>query len=98
MQCFYLVVYVWLDWFDGVDDDVVIIPQEIACSPRPLDDSLFLQQRDAIITRQTEQIEMLTKQVARLMGGIDKVEDQVNVMQTQVTVKDEMFSQKKVVY
>ncbi len=39
---------------------------------------------------------MLTRQVSTLMGGIDKVEDQVDVMQTQVVSRDVAIAQKKV--
>ena len=70
--------------------------QDVCLSPRPLDDTPFLSQRDAIIARQEEQIKMLTRQVANLMGGIDEVEDQVDIMQTQVVSRDVAISQKKV--
>lgn len=69
--------------------------QDACLSARAIDDSMFLQQRDAIIVRQEEQIKMLTGRVDSLMGGIDKVEDQVTLMQTQVFRSDEAFAEKR---
>jgi hypothetical protein len=70
--------------------------QEVALSPRPQDDSVFLKERDRVIAVQADQIRLLTAQVAKLMGGIDKVEDQVDIMQTQVFDRDSAFVAKKV--
>jgi hypothetical protein len=75
---------------------VCIGGQDVAVTPRPLDDSVYLQHRDEIITSQKEQIEMLTARVSSLMGGIDKVEDQVTSMQTQVFSRDEAYAKMKV--
>ena len=61
-----------------------MIVQDVALSPRPQDDSIFLKERDRIIAAQSEQIRLLTAEVAKLMTGIDRVEVQVDVMQAQV--------------
>ena len=62
-----------------------LIPfQDVSLSPRPQDDSVFLKERDRIIAVQSDQIRLLTAEVAKLMSGIDRVEVQVDVMQSQV--------------